>query len=408
MTKPLTVKAIENIKPGAVRREIPDGEVRGLYLQVFPSGKASWAFRYRFGGRTRKLTVGPSPELGLKEARDLARKAHLIVAGGQDPAAQKQATRVAARTPVDRDLVERVAAQYIARHVKGLSTTSQQEIERILNKQIIPAWSGRRLSQITRVDIHELLDSIVDRGTPVAANRTLGWLKGMCNFAVERGIIEVSPCARIKPPTVETARNRVLANSELKAVWQASDALGWPYCGFIQLLILTGQRRNEVADLRWHELDFDQKVWTLPGSRAKNGVEHTIPLSDLVIEILRAVPRIDDSDYVFTVTGRRPIQGHHVIKARIDALMPPATPPWVVHDIRRTVASGMAKLGINLPVIEKILNHVSGSFAGIVGTYQRHSYDAEKRAAMQAWSRHIEFVINGETAANVVSMKTRG
>ncbi|MGP0007993.1 MAG: tyrosine-type recombinase/integrase [Methylocella sp.] len=207
----MTVKAIENIKPGAVRREIPDGEVPGLYLQVFPSGKASWAFRYRFGGRTRKLTVGPSPELSLKEARDLARKAHLIVAGGQDPAAQKQASRVAARTPVDRDLVERVAAQYVSRHVKGLSDTTKQEVSRILNKEIIPAWSGRRLSQISRVDIHELLDAIVDRGTPVAANRTLAWLKGMCNFAIERGLIEVSPCARIKAPTVETAWNRVLA-----------------------------------------------------------------------------------------------------------------------------------------------------------------------------------------------------
>ena len=379
----------------------------GLYLQVFPSGKASWAFRYRFGGRTRKLTVGPSPELSLKEARDLARKAHLIVAGGQDPAAQKQATRVAARTPVERDLVERVAAQYVARHVKGLSDTTKQEVSRILNKEIIPAWSGRRLSQITRVDIHELLDSIVDRGTPVAANRTLAWLKGMCNFAIERGLIEVSPCARIKAPTVETARNRVLDDSELKAVWQASDALGWPYCGFIQLLILTGQRRNEVADLRWREIDLDKKLWALPGTRAKNGVEHTIPLSELAVDILRAVPRID-GDYAFTITGRRPIQGHHVIKRRLDALMPPDTLPWVVHDIRRTVASGMAKLEINLPVIEKILNHVSGSFGGIVGVYQRHSYDAEKRAAMATWARHIESVMNGETAGNVVTMKARG
>lgn len=406
MAKALTTKAIENLKPGSSRREIPDGEVRGLYLQIFPSGKASWAFRYRAGGRTRKLTIGPSPELGLKDARDLARKAHLAVASGQDPAEQKQASKVTARTPIDRDLVERVATQYVARHVKNLSATTQSEVGRILNKEILPAWRGRRLSQITRADIHELLDSIVDRGTPVAANRTLAWLKGMSNFAVKRGLIEVSPCALVEPPTIETARDRILSDAELKAVWQAADALGWPYCGFVHLLILTGQRRNEVADLTWREIDLDAKLWTLPAARAKNDVEHTIPLSDLVVEILRAVPRIDGSEFVFTVTGRRPIQGHHVIKRRMDALMPPDITPWVVHDIRRTVASGMARLGVNLPVIEKILNHVSGSFGGIVGVYQRHSFADEKRAAMAAWSRHVEALVTGEPAANVVDLVT--
>ena len=187
------------------------------------------------------------------------------------------------------------------------------------------------------------------------------------------------PC---RAPTIETARDRILSDAELKAVWQAADALGWPYCGFVHLLILTGQRRNEVADLTWREIDLDAKLWTLPAARAKNDVEHTIPLSDLVVEILRAVPRIDGSEFVFTVTGRRPIQGHHVIKRRMDALMPPDITPWVVHDIRRTVASGMARLGVNLLVIEKILNHVSGSFGGIVGVYQRHSFADEKRAAM--------------------------
>ena len=138
---------------------------------------------------------------------------------------------------------------------------------------------------------------------------------------------------------------------------------------------------------------------------AKNDVEHTIPLSDLVVEILRAVPRIDGSEFVFTVTGRRPIQGHHVIKRRMDALMPPDITPWVVHDIRRTVASGMARR-LNLPVIEKILNHVSGSFGGIVGVYQRHSFADEKRAAMAAWSRHVEALVTGEPAANVVDLVT--
>jgi len=172
----------------------------------------------------------------------------------------------------------------------------------------------------------------------------------------------------------------------------------------VHLLILSGQRRNEVAALAWKELDLDAKIWTLPAARAKNGIEHTIPLSDMAVDILRACPRIDSSDYVFTVSGRIPMRGFHLTKRRLDALMPAETAPWVWHDIRRTVASGMARLGVNLPVIEKLLNHVSGSFAGIVGVYQRHSFADEKRAAMQAWANHVEVIVSGKTGGNVVEL----
>jgi integrase len=405
MAKALTVKAIENLKPGTARREIPDGEVSGLYLTIFPSGKASWIFRYRFGGRTRKLTIGTSPEIGLKDARDLARRAHLRVASGEDPAAEKRAARAAARTPVDRDLVEKVAAQFLARHVKGLAPSTVREVERILTKEIIPAFRGRRLSEIKRPDVIEFLDGIVDRGAPVFANRTLAWFKGLCNWAIARGLIEISPCAGVKPPGgQETARDRVLTDDELKAVWQAADAFEWPYRGFVQLLILTGQRRSEVSGMTWREIDIDQELWTLPAARAKNGIEHTIPLSDLGADILQACPRLAGSEFVFTLNGRAPLTGHHALKRRLDALMPPDTLPWVFHDLRRSVASGLARLGVNLPVIEKLLNHVSGSFAGIVKVYQRHSFTDEKRAAMAAWARHIEQIVTGETG-NIVQLR---
>jgi integrase len=178
-----------------------------------------------------------------------------------------------------------------------------------------------------------------------------------------------------------------------------------PYCGFVQLLVLTGQRRNEVAGMAWREIDLETKTWTLPAVRAKNGVEHQIPLSDLAVEILKTLPRIDGSDFVLTISGQNSIRGFSLIKRRLDSLMPPDMPAWVLHDIRRSVTSGLARLGINLPVIEKLLNHVSGSFAGIVGVYQRHSYDAEKRIAMQAWARHVEAIVTGETAGNVVELR---
>jgi integrase len=392
MARILTTKFIENLKPGATRREIPDGEVRGLYLQVFPSGKRSWCFRYRFDGRTRKLTLGPSPEIGLRDARDLARKAHLAVAGGIDPAADKRAARATARTP-DRDLVEIVAGQFLLRHVKGLSPVTRREVARIMNGEIVPAWRGRRLSQISKGDIHTLLDGIIDRGAPVFANRVLTWLKGLCNWAIGRGILEASPCAGIRPPTAETPRDRVLADAEFASLWQATESLDPAYAAFVQLLVLTGQRRAEVARLPWREVDLESKIWTLPAERAKNKRPHEIPLSDLAVAILRGLPRIEGSDFVLTVSGHRPITAFGLIKDTLDRFMPPDTPPWVLHDIRRTVASGMARLGVNLPVIEKLLNHVSGSFAGIVGVYQKHSFADEKRSAMTAWANFVEQLV---------------
>src|SRR5207302_9515151 len=170
----------------------PDGDVRGLYLQIFPSGKASWAFRYRFGGRTRKLTIGASPEIGLKDARDLARAAHLQIASGEDPGAAKEAARTATKALPARDIVEKVAAQFLARHVKNLAAATRIEVGRIVAKEVLPTFRGRRLSEI------KWLDGIVDRPAPIAANRALGWLKCLCNFAVERGVIDVSPIAGIK------------------------------------------------------------------------------------------------------------------------------------------------------------------------------------------------------------------
>jgi integrase len=403
MSKALTVKAIENFKPGASRREVPDGDVRGLYLQIFPSGNASWAFRYRFGGRTRKLTIGASPEIGLKDARDLARAAHLQIASGEDPGAVKQAARTDAKAVPARDMVEKVAAQFLARHVKNLAAATRIEVGRIVAKEILPTFRGRRLSEIKRPDVIEWLDGIVDRPAPIAANRALGWFKGLCNFAVERGVLDVSPIAGIKAPAPETPRDRVLSDDELQAVWEAADALEPVYAGFIKLLILSGQRLREVSEMEWKEIDLEAKLWTLPGVRAKNSIEHSIPLSDQTVEILKALPRIAGSDFVFTINGRNPIRGTHLVKRRIDTLAPPM-PPWVLHDIRRTVASGMARLGVNLPVIEKLLNHVSGSFAGIVGVYQRHSFADEKRAAMTAWARHVQAIVTGEAQANVVEL----
>ena len=369
------------------------------------AGSKSWALPVsRFNGRPRKWTIGPNPAIDLKTARELAREAVRKVSGGADPCTEKKAAKAAALVPTGLDLIETVTSRFVAQHAKRkLKPATASEIERLLEKEVVAPWRGRRLSQIGRADIHDLLDGIVARGSPVTANRTLAWLRRMCSWTVERGLIEVSPCAGIRAPAAETSRDRVLSDDELKAVWRAADALETPYNAFVKLLILTGARRSEVAEMMWSEIDTASRVWTLPAARAKNATEYQIPLSDSAVEILRALPRIADSDLVFTLSGRVPIRGFHNVKTRVDALMP-AGPSWTLHDLRRTFASGCARLGIAIHVVEAALNHRSGSIRGIAAIYNRYSYDVEKCAAMAAWARHVEQIVTGETG-NIVQLR---
>jgi integrase len=410
LAKVLTVRTIEALKPGADRKELPDGLIRGLFFVLQPSGKASWAVRYRHARTTRKLTLGTYPAIDLKAARELGSRALVRVAEGEDPAAEKQAAKNATRAPADRDLVEKVADSFIERYAKAnMRPSSRREIKRILDKEILGAWKGRHLSEVKRADVHELLDDIVDRGAPIMANRTLAALRMMANWAVDRGIIAVSPCVGMKAPSAERGRDRVLTDDELRSVWKASDAIGWPFGPFLQLLILTGQRRNEVAGIRWSEVDLEAKTWTLPAPRVKNDVEHVVPLSAAALTVLASVPRIK-GDFVFTMVGVAAVRGFAGAKNRLDALLLAesdkiAIPHWTFHDLRRTFASGAARLGINLPVIEKVLNHKSGSFRGIVGVYQRHDFSGEKRAALEAWGRFVERLVSDAPETNVVTIR---
>ncbi len=410
MAKALTVIALKNLKPGEARKEVPDGLVRGLFFILQPTGKASWAVRYRSSGQTRKLTLGTYPAIDLKAARELARHALVKVASGDDPAAEKQAAKKSERPAADRDLIEKVVETFVERYAKA-NTRSWPETERILKKDVVGSWKGRHLSEIGKADVHDLLDKIVDRGSPIAANRSLAALRRMCSWAVERDIVKVSPCDGVKAPSVARSRDRILSDDELRSVWGAADQIGWPFGPLVKLLILTGQRRDEVAEMRWSEVEIETKTWTIPRARAKNGVEHVVPLSDAALAVLKALPRVSSkAGYVFTTNGETPVSGFARAKQRLDEALrtlSPDMPPWVIHDLRRTFASGAAKLGINLPVIEKILNHVSGSFRGIVGVYQRHSFADEKRAALEAWARHVDAIVSGKQIENVIEFVTR-
>jgi integrase len=427
MAKDLTVKALECLKPGAVRREVPDGHTRGLFYVLQPTGAASWAYRYRFAGRPKKLTIGAYPALDIRAARELASEAAKAVARGDDPAATKQSAKIAAREASNeaRDLVETVTETFLARYAqKQTKEKSWRETERLLNKEVVGAWRGRRLAAIGRADVHDLLDKIVDRGAPIVANRTLAALRRMCGWAVERGIIDASPCEKVKAPAGEKSRDRVLSDDELRLSWGAFEKIGWPFGPLAKLLVITGARLREVAEMRWSEIDHAAKTWTIPKERAKNAVAHEIPLSAPALAILESIPRVDGGKgapgFVFTTTGRTAVSGFSRAKeqfdeAILDTLRNGASDPekiaaperWTMHDLRRTAASGMAGLGFPPHVVEAALNHKSGTIRGVAAVYNRYSYSAEKRAALDAWARALDAIVTGKPAGNVVELKAR-
>ena len=277
-----------------------------------------------------------------------------------------------------------------------------QGTERLLRQHVLPHWRGRLMHEITRRDVLDILDRVVDGGAPIAANRVHAAVRKFFNWAVARDILAASPCAGVKPPTAERARDRVLSDVELRFVWQATDKLSGTFGPLVKLLALTGQRRDEVARMRWDELDLDARLWTLPAERTKNSKPHEIPLSNAALAALQNVPNIAGSPFVFATNGgASPVSGYSDGKRRLDALLPADMPAWRLHDLRRTCASGLARLGINLPVIEKVLNHSSGSFAGIVGVYQKHSFADEKRQALEAWGRHVDSLVSRSKVARI-------
>jgi integrase len=212
--------------------------------------------------------------------------------------------------------------------------------------------------------------------------------------------VETNPVANVTAPKGPAARDRLLTDREVVELWCATEKVGEPFGSIYRLLVLTGARLNEIAGMRWEELSTDRASLNLPPSRTKNKRPHDIFLSPRARDIIAAIARIDKSEFVFTVNGRTPVSGFSKVKARLDALMPDVL-PWRTHDLRRTCASGLQRLGIALPVTEKILGHVGGSFGGIVGIYQRHEYAAEQRAALERWADHVAGLVEGRQASVV-------
>jgi integrase len=404
----LTTQFVEKIRPNPTRRlEIPDSLLPGLYLIVQPSGAKSWAVRYRHSGRTRKYTLDSVARLVLGEARDRAREALKAVSAGRDPAFDKREAKGS-------DLVRDVVADFLELHVRANNRPrTAEEAARTLKLHVLPKWANRRVQDIARRDVLEVLNAIRANGNPSAANRAFAVIRKFFNWAVATEILGSSPCMKISPPKDES-RDRVLNDEELGIAWRGADQLGYPFGTMTQLLILTGQRRNEVAGMRWSEIN--KTLWTIPGARTKNGRVHEVPLSSVAQAVLAAVPRIAKSDFVLSSKGTSPISGFSKAKTQLDAGLLKLTReeaaasgkndlseirvhPWRLHDLRRTLASGLARLGEPVHVIEAVLNHRNGAISGVAAVYNRHTYLPEKRRALDAWASHVmEFVSERDTS----------
>lgn len=411
MAKALTNMAVEAAKATASRREIPDAGCPGLYLTIQPTGAKGWAFRYRWEGKSSRLVLGAFPALGLADARRAASEARDKLDTGSDPAADKRAARNPPAPERPADTFAQVLKDYDKRHLQKLK--SGTEARRVMERHVSPVWGERLLASITRRDVLDLLDDLAETGKATTANRVRVLLSGLFYWAMQRDIIAASPIAGTKPPAKEQARDRVLSDAELRWLWLASGEAGQPWPQLIRLLILTGQRRGEVAKMTDAELHGD--LWRLPASRTKNGRAHDVPLSKPARALLDGLDRI--GPYICTTTGTEPFsgfsKGFRAVLARMGALAekergePVTIHPFTLHDIRRTVATGMARAGIPVRVTEAVLNHVSGTAGGIVSVYQRHDYADEKRAALDAWARMVDGIVNG-TPANVVKLEARG
>lgn len=429
MAKALTVKAIDAAKVGKNRQEMPDRTVPGLYLVVQPSGVKSWALRYRHAGKPCKLTLGRHQRdgegggLSLADARKAAGEFLEQVERGINPAIEKKDTK-AARIQAElegRDKIKNLLDLYERRHLAPLR--SGQQARGFLDRDVLGLWGERDIHSIKKRDVIDLLDGIVDSGRGITANRVLAHLRAFLNWCVERDVLEFNPATSVKPPVPEVKRDRVLSDDEIRLFWQACEAVGQPFGPMGKLLVLTGQRRGEVAAITDGELAAGK--WNLPKERTKNKRPHTLPLSSGARRVLSSVERIESKrGYLFTTTGKTPVSGfskaHKAIAEKMVELAGEGAEiePWRWHDLRRTCATGLARLGVPVRVTEAVLNHVSGTGGGIVEVYQRHDYASEKAHAMELWAQAVADIVAGrdpiaarderaeifQTAGNVVAI----
>jgi integrase len=359
-----------------------DSGFPGFGVKVTPKGRKVFIVLYRAGGagsRLRKYTIGPYGRVTLHQARVAALKIFAARTEGRDPAAEKQQ----ARRRLVADRVEDLVELFITEHVS--KNRSAREISRLLRREVIPCWGMRSVHEIGKRDVIELVTEVAARGTPSAANKLLKVVKTFFGWCVGRAILDLSPAKGVAALARERARDRMLDDDELARVISAARQINGPYGGIVELLALTGQRREEVAQVTWDELDLISRTWTLPAFRTKNGKPHMVHLSKQAIAALMRTPK--QGNFVFSLTGKKPFQNFSAAKRELDKHS--GLSDWCLHDLRRTCVSGMARLGVAPHVADKVLNHQTGTISGVAAVYQRHEFLAERKDALERWGAHV-------------------
>jgi integrase len=410
----LTDRHMRALRAGATATDIWDTQQRGLLVRVLPSGRIEFAIRYRIHGRRRRLKLGGYPAVSLQQARLRARKAQSAVDDGKDPAGERQAAK-AAHT----DTVAALAEDYLKKHARKFKRSAAED-ERVLEADVLPTWGARSVRDLTRRDVRTLIDRVADRGAGVMANRVLALVRKMLNFAVDHDWLDANPAARVKKPTPEVSRERVLTNDEIRRIWRVLEhfpttterpapgrkgAKGSdedPICpvspalaAALKVRLLTAQRGGEIVRMKWIDVDLATGWWTIPGTDTKNGEPHRVPLVERAQAIIRAQQpeeaQEDEEEDEFVFVGRGASLRDRAKKAPA-ALARVLKIDFRGHDLRRTAATRMAAAGVPRDHIAKVLNHVEGG-ARATRVYDRHSYDAEKRVALEAWDRALTAIL---------------
>jgi integrase len=414
---------VDSVQSGDSGTVYWDKALAGFGLKVTPAGRKVYLYRYRIAapGRAAKthpitLTIGKHGDLTPEQARDRARELAGKVAVGEDPRAEEQRKRTEAEALARRETdlaFDRKADQWLDHyeHEKERRPSSVSQAKLVVRNHLRPALKSKPLPEIGKQDIQLIIDAIPVRQKAMR-RAVFAYASILFGWAASGGYIDRNPLQDMNKPPAPKARERVLTDEELSAVWRATTGLPKPFGPFYRLLTLTGQRREEVATLGWADLDRAAATWTIPAGRAKNGRAHIVPLTPPVVAELDVMagsslqwPR---SGFVLTTTGRTPISGFSKAKAALDDLITAAggepMADWRVHDLRRTLATGLQRLGVRFEVTEAVLNHISGSKGGVAGIYQRHDWKDEKRAALTAWASHVERLLSGAPKSNVIQL----
>ena len=380
----LTKTVIDGLQAGPKDYICWDTELRGFGCKVTPAGKKVFIVQYRMGGRgsrVRKFTIGAYGPVTPQKAREQARSELGLVAQGRDPQAEKSASRKKLATDHVDDLFERFCERHASKK------RSEREVRRIFRHDVLPHIGNRSVHTIKKRDIVEILHAVEDRGAHLMANRVLAAMRKFFNWLVSQAVLEASPCAGIGAPTAERSRDRVLTDEELGRVLKAAQILDYPFGVIVQLLAHTGQRREEVAGMRWSELDLEKRLWKLPGVRTKNTRAHDVALTPQVVELIERCQHVV-GQFVASLSAERPFQGWSKAKAALDQKA--QVSGWRLHDLRRTMVTYMAaRAGVAQHVSDRILNHKSGVISSVAAVYQQHDFASERRDALLLWSDHL-------------------